>query len=841
MPPFLRFKLDNLSFWVGFVAASLFWWLFLAVRALLPRLRASLSQRIQAARQSITASTESRLRSDVLRTTQRMHLAAPLFSLEDVLLEPRLMLPPPAIHLEGDASAGNIFTQILPYLPDWPEFSAAFNAPTFTLAEALHGKANLILMGQPGSGKTVALAHLAAVIARQDAEIGELADCVPLLIHAADISVTSLSTQPPLDILIQTVSSRSSTLTLPRLPRLIEDSLENGRALLLVDGLDELPPALVKQIATFITELLKSYPKTQAVVVTSTEYYAGLTHAGFIPVAIAAWSAIQRTDFIEKWSQAWVKAMIPQGQVVPDESHPFLLNQWILAQDSPLSPLEYTLKAWAVYAGDVLGPETIKGLEAYLRRMTVDIPNARPALEALARQLVTNLNPAPLQREAENWIFEYDQPVAAPTPEVASSTPQAAASDGKKAAPRPVGSRLVPALISNGLLVTRPEGRLTFVHPVLQGYLAGSALARQGSTANLETQPDWAGKSQALYYMAGFGDVTALVSNLMSTHTLDPLHRGLFTVARWLRVAPRNAPWRAGMMRQMANVIQKDAGFLGYSGRVLAALGTCGEAGLGTLFRQYLQAENENLRFLSTLGCGLVRDNRATADLAVSVTNEDAPLVAQAACIALAAIGDKPSQEAMLQGLFQNNDVIRNTTAEILAHDPKDGYETLKEATTMDDLVVRRAAVYGLSHVQQPWALQMLEKIAVEDGQWVVRDAAARVAQERKQGNPYVPQRLQPLHETPWLIAYAARLGMGVSPGKPAMDLLVQAAKDGEPQERQLALQYLRLTGDENTIVQLYNTLYGTQGSTREAAYDALWHMAAAGVNLPPPTQFGLG
>jgi HEAT repeat protein len=159
----------------------------------------------------------------------------------------------------------------------------------------------------------------------------------------------------------------------------------------------------------------------------------------------------------------------------------------------------------------------------------------------------------------------------------------------------------------------------------------------------------------------------------------------------------------------------------------------------------------------------------------------------------------------------------------------------------MDDLLVRRAVVYGLARVNQPWSIEILENVQIEDGQWIVRNAASEALENLHQPNPYIPYPLPQLSETPWLIAFAAKLGMGVIPGKPAMELLIQALKNGSEVQRLAALEYLRLKGGEDTVVHIYHALYGNLGALREMAYNTLWHIGSTGANLPPPIQFGLG
>jgi len=93
---------------------------------------------------------------------------------------------------------------------------------------------------------------------------------------------------------------------------------------------------------------------------------------------------------------------------------------------------------------------------------------------------------------------------------------------------------------------------------------------------------------------------------------------------------------------------------------------------------------------------------------------------------------------------------------------------------------------------------------------------------------------------TPWLIQFAGERGMGVAPGKPAYELLYQALREGKENQRMAALHYLTIKVNEDALLPLYQSYFTTKGELKEAALNALWHTAAAGVYLPPPIQYGL-
>ena len=102
MPYWLRyFKLDRPSFWLGFLAGALIWWLLGKLRPLLGELWHAAIQRLRTARQDAMIDAEIRFRNDTIRYAQHQHLASPLFSLDEILLPPKVLAPPPPVEPEA--------------------------------------------------------------------------------------------------------------------------------------------------------------------------------------------------------------------------------------------------------------------------------------------------------------------------------------------------------------------------------------------------------------------------------------------------------------------------------------------------------------------------------------------------------------------------------------------------------------------------------------------------------------------------------------------------------------------------------------------------------------------
>lgn len=342
-----------------------------------------------------------------------------------------------------------------------------------------------------------------------------------------------------------------------------------------------------------------------------------------------------------------------------------------------------------------------------------------------------------------------------------------------------------------------------------------------------------------MHYFAARGDASSLADSMMKDSSL-PLHVQLFTVAHWLRDAPREAAWRAKVFSALLNILQSEGQPLGLRGQAMAAFVASGDPGAGTLFRQLLNSRSFEVIPLVALGCGGIRDTKAV-DALESALQAPFGAVRRAACLALVAIGTEKSLEAVARALLQGDEELRKAAAEALANDATEGHAVLREGVTLSDIMVRRAVVHGLARIEQPWAVELLQKMQVEDDQWVVRNLATQYLEQASKLDPRVPQKLPNPSDTPWLIEFAGKQGMGISKSGPATEALLSAFKFGSTEERLAALPYLKPIANEGIVGALYSGMYGEDIEVREAAYLAVQEIDANGMRLPHPNQFGLG
>ena len=413
------------------------------------------------------------------------------------------------------------------------------------------------------------------------------------------------------------------------------------------------------------------------------------------------------------------------------------------------------------------------------------------------------------------------------------TTSNNSSSNGKSVSGRGV-RRMLPEMVQNGLLTYRPDGKISFAHAALQNYLASFGLAAVSGGPKLLTQTAWSGRNMSLEYYPLRGDVLPLLQKVLNPEQANPLQDNILTAARWPR-HDKDAPWRKAIMRALANGINNAELTLGFRARLVAALATSGDDGVGALFRKLLGSPSADVRQLAALGCGAVQDESAV-ELLNKLIFDQVPNVGRAACLALAAIDTPQSWEMVMTALLHADEDVRRAAAEALSQNSNEGHNVLREGTQVDDLLVRRAAVFGLSRVKQPWAIEILQSMQVVDSQWVVRNAAGQALDSFDKGDPLIPKPQPALEQRPWLIAFASERGRGISAGTAAWDVVKMALKQGTLDQQLGALDIYREYPREtvNVINDIYELLNGEDPDLREATYTTLWYVVAAGVTLPP-------
>jgi HEAT repeat protein len=809
-------RFDTLSFWIGFLLATILAVVLFRLRARIASLRGAMSESYRTAVEALTTTAAQGYRNDLMHWAQSSHVVSHLFALEEILLPPHVLAAPAP--LDPDQPAEYDAPTLFPFSPDWPQLAESFGANGIPVPQLLTLKTHILLVGLPGSGKSTTLAGLTLEWLRRSVETGPAAAGIPKALfyasaHDLVLPNSSKDALAPLDAAVQ---HYASTLSTSQIPPYLKGGLRGESSLVLLDSVDELPFAAQDEVRRWVRSLMVQYPKTRLIVTIDPDELDHWHPMGFAVATPAPWLPADHRNFLEQWGKRWQEIVVSDHKQ-SEKPDPALLIGWLSRQTLGLSPLDITLRAWAAFSGDLEGTTAASDQQAYIARHLP--PAAEEAMAQVARAMIKENFSAPTRKQVETAL-------ALAWPHSEQSLP-------------PVED-FFDEMVSHNVLSKRPAGRVTFGHMVLAARLAARALGKEENLSAFFSESRTPLSKLAATAVAAQTDVATLVSARLSpslkkeetdvpagTPQIPPIVEDgwqLLQVAAWLRDASPTAGWRVEVFRRLMKVVRSPSQPFPLRARALCAFLNSRDASAAQLFRQLLTAPDSDreARILAALGLGAMGDQSAVEILTKQMESDSREL-RWAGALALGRIASHASIDALGQILLQGEDDLRRAVAEALSLDPIEGHGILKEAIQDAELLVRRAAVFGLARTGQPWALEILERVQVEDGQWAVKSAAAQ-AVERLHGEaetPLVP--IPAVANLPWLVAFAAQRKTGLAPGAPALAMLQRVIREGEPRQRAAALEALGYLAEDRFLQDLCMGLSDTESSVRSTAFEALW------------------
>ena len=681
MPDWLNIRVDGLSFFLGVAAGTLFWFLFGQFKkTLLPYLLSVSKRKYQEFRDRNFIGANVAIRQDVLKRAQKAHLAAQLFALDEILIPPKLIPPPPLIDPTLDIEPDNLAVAPFPYLPDWPEISSNYQNDLFTLAQMAEKNANLVVVGQPGTGKSVCLAQYACELARKDSTSNNSLAKIPIYLHIEDLlSNPSLQPHEIIGFISKFLSSGLPLFVQRRVPSFLKIVFSESKAVFMLDGLDELPLSRLKEAVNYLQIILDEYPQLQIVTTGSPTNLDGLLSLGFFPVTIADWDDNEREQFIQNWGQLWQKLIIPEinGKSPNDYPDPIFINNWINPHEIHLTPLEWTLGIWAVYSGEGGKPGPFTAPETYISRYIPDA-SIRGSLQKLALEMVKNAKSGFSQADIDNSFSQLSlsqsqlfDPSVVQGDEAPKQNETAVQVEQIS-----ISSKWINALVQNGVIHEHFGHNFRFSHICFLGYLASMQEATSEIKSWLSDSERWEIRQLATgYFFARYPDQFSISNDQLQG--TPPFFTQTLTSSRWLRSIPPGGTMRARLMKRLADGVMDETLFYATRLRFASALVKSNDPSMGVLFRQLLSSPRATTRSIACLALGLLLDKKSFEQLIKMLidANED---VRKNACFALGAFQDQTSLDLLTECLSAEDETLRLASAETLARDPKYGYKILE-------------------------------------------------------------------------------------------------------------------------------------------------------------------
>ncbi|MCS6836052.1 MAG: HEAT repeat domain-containing protein [Anaerolineae bacterium] len=860
-----------------------------------------------------------RYTTDLIRLCQTSHLFGHRVPLRDVLIEPRFIPMRALPNAPDDDTPRNPF-EVVPFIVDFPALHGVYHLPTLSVEQLGQGQRALALIGPPASGLTTALHAIALwsmgqvsfappkdkvaqqleaeesaldaktraeriksrlILAqqarekfnlslgkesqseeeREEARTPILRRLAPLFIHLRDVSLDSADYGGRIDSaepLLRALQHTSRRLTAKIMPRTIYRLLDEGRALVLIDGYRELEDETRQAIIHWLGQLLEDYGRNRFIIASPSSGYQSLVDIGCAPIFIRPFGPRQHAELALRFNTHW-------GRLAP--GRPFDANgvDQAIAEGRYQNIYDFTLNLWAkargetggyaarcqAYLADRLSDEALK---PYLQRLAVEQLEASSFTRRsfIKRELgaaltsegmsvaISTLEMRQLAPEAvkDTATDEGEKvPSASEAPSVVETAQDKQAQRERRQMARQISAAFT-ALLKSGLLQSLRDGAYRLRYNSLTAQLGAIALA-ESSEPNLHLRMEQSTWSSALVYANELLDLSPLVSEcLLSIH--DARLSNILPLCHWLRYGGAQTPWRNLLLKFLGNAFVAPNQYSAIRERIAAALVNSGDMGTLVIFRKALGNSSPVVRRLSALALGALRDAELESQLMSMALRDPQAEVQIAASLALGSLGTEDGLLAMVEVWQQTqNQEVQRGIAETLANNPEEGYHTLYEAIQTDNTLLRRAAVWGLGRIETDWALIALNRVYLEDEEWYVKSAAETVFAERYEINKHGVQDHPPLSELKWLNEWADReiYRGALSSELNAVQRLMAAIQNAQDATvRQLAASIVGHLAVFDAIEALYRALNAPQDGVRDEAQRSLIQLEERlGQALPLP------
>ncbi len=393
-----------------------------------------------------------------------------------------------------------------------------------SVMEAVRFKRQLVLLGDPGGGKSTFVNHLAHCLAAHalEPEAGWLdplpgwpaaeADILPLLVILRDFAQNlpdPLPRQAEPHDLWNFIQARLAAQNLAVAAEPIQRRLEQGRTLVLLDGLDEVPAVGQRLfVRDAVNKFMNRYPTNRYLITCRTLSYQPPVSAREpdlrLPSAVASFELARFDEAkIERFIAAWYAELVRLGAVRSEDQAGLTVqlqqavrrpNLWGLAQNPLLltvMALVHTHKGRLPDARALLYEETVDILLWRWEQVKAGGQTEAPRL----RQLLRQAERSDMDLKKVLWELAYEAHVQGS----AAAEPDRLADIGEL--------RLLKALaglkendftwarqvietmkLRAGLLLERAPEVFNFPHRTFQEYLAGAYLAAQADFARQATR-----------------------------------------------------------------------------------------------------------------------------------------------------------------------------------------------------------------------------------------------------------------------------------------------------------------------------------------------------------------
>ncbi|MBI9049511.1 MAG: HEAT repeat domain-containing protein [Anaerolineaceae bacterium] len=804
--------LDAYSFIAGALFGFVFYYLVIVKKIVhhIIRISKNIYERIAASANLDKA--ESLINKSLFNQAQANHVFAHVTPLESILIKPKLLFPPKYLYPEFYTTSSSLINQFFPFTPDWPELSAQYPVDNIDYTHLAHINGKTLIIGQPGSGKTTLLAAL-VISMLQDSSSEKL----PIYVSAKTILPLLEKEQDPMEILTAAFSEGNPQITASQIYFILKSKISTQNAILLLDDVDHLYTDEIEQVLGFLTTLETEYQFTKFIIAADPNSIGKELTKHFFPLTIASWSVIEQRNFISAIQDIWdsCKFSNKNDSVKPIQAP--VLTKW-LQDDTPYySPFDLVVRIWLLNSGSSLGFNIADHLINVLDLFALS-KDELEGIALLAYSLLRSHKSSMDIPEANEYLSSVEQSLEYFDPlsksEIQETTPST----------KYIHTISSKTLQSAQIITIDSFDRISFSSPIWAGFFANLIISPDIQNWFPRADLNWTYSSQYLRFATINNYADSWYESIFKKETPFPFDNTYLKLARFIPDLAFDHPVRNGILKWLAKSSFQNQLPAAERAQLFAALLVSKDPSVPKLLLEFQSMPDPDLRFLSILTYAAFANSESFNVFMDHLADEEQN-VRNAASLAFYALNNKKSSDLLIDILLQGDEYMKQTAAESLAVIDGISQDLLTEAIASEDLLIRRAAVYGLSRIPDQWALDILSHAAIEDGQWIVRNAATQVIENQDVFKTMLIPQLPHPSNAPWLISFASKLGKGIPKSGFVKDILMSALDQGNVDEKISAMNYLRIVPDSDIINAIFPLLVHKNRSMQQASAIALWYI----------------
>jgi len=785
------FQLEKISFIFGLITATIFWLIFSQSKKWYPEIKDSIIKVKNKIQKNKTSGLSTFIFKETFYRSQSNHIAGKLFPLDEIIVTPLLLVPDSVLASQEHSLFFSEISTLIPNIPELPQINRNFPISKINIMEAIQGETNLVVIGMSGSGKSTCLAYLASRVAENNVLCGNQCGKTPFYFHILDSDILTFPNQSLSEVVYKAISRIVPKTYLPKLAKFIQMEINSNNAILIIDGIDELFSNEAERIFEFVINASKQYPELKFVITASPYYLGELEKNKFLAFQISPFSNENIKELNKKWINGWYEKILSSSTNLQSFVKEKLISNWVNLSIPNYTPLEYSLFIWGALSGDLKGFDTHSIYQSHFNRIFQD-KFSEKTLGQLAEKFIIDKSSTTNTKNFDSNLISY---------------------------------------LENWGIIKKSNDYFFFNHVDLLGFLANlddsniqlakklNLLSRNpielsffSFKTSLDDNPDWIQKNSSTNHSANYFDLALIIP--------------------WLRHTNAKSTWRINLFKQILTILQNPKSPLAIKIRLLSAFNLANDPSLEILQRQLLANPDNQFKILALISIScLYKNDIFDSEIINDISGYDNEILKYVVLL-LSTHENDSNLDALARLLLSSDENIRKLIAECLANMRNQSEELLKDAITMDDILVRRSAIFGLVKINEPWSYDIIKKLTTEDSQWVIRDLAIQAIDYLNSGTKWSIKNKSKIHELNWLIQFTANQNQGISPESNPISVLTDILSIGSEQEKIKTLSLIPDHYDDDVIPKIIELKDSKNKQISNAAITALWRIYQTGKNI---------